>query len=97
MNLAKTSAERWESLRKMDAVAQQETDERASGFIQQQAAVANATENLRLMVWLANWYKASPFDLHRPIRLGGERVIRTSEVPFGRAGSWRARHRRNRA
>src|SRR5262249_49968495 len=26
--LAKTSAERWESLRKMDAVAQQETDER---------------------------------------------------------------------
>src|SRR5450432_965461 len=33
LNLAKSSAERWETLRKMDAVAQQETDERASGYI----------------------------------------------------------------
>ena len=38
LNLAKSSAERWETLRKMDAVAQQETDESASGFIQQQAS-----------------------------------------------------------
>ena len=34
LSLAKTSAERWETLRKMDAVAQQETDERSSGYVQ---------------------------------------------------------------
>src|ERR1700733_7246985 len=47
LSLAKTSAQRWETLRKMDAVAQQETDERASGYIQQQAALANADANVR--------------------------------------------------
>ena len=34
LSLAKTSAERWETLRKMDAVAQQETDEKTSGYTQ---------------------------------------------------------------
>ena len=43
LNLAKSSAQRWETLRKMDAVAQQETDERASGYLQQQANLASST------------------------------------------------------
>lgn len=47
VNLAKTSADRWESLRKMDAVAQQETDEKSSGYAQGQAALASATANVR--------------------------------------------------
>ena len=47
LNLAKSSAQRWETLRKMDAVAQQETDERASGYLQQQANLASSTANLR--------------------------------------------------
>ncbi len=47
MNLAKTSADRWETLRKMDAVAQQEADERSSGYTQGQAALASATANVR--------------------------------------------------
>jgi RND family efflux transporter MFP subunit len=47
LNLARSSAERWETLRKMDAVAQQETDERASDYAQGQAAVASATANVR--------------------------------------------------
>jgi len=32
LNLAKTSADRWEALRKMDAVAQQEVDEKQAAF-----------------------------------------------------------------
>ena len=47
LRLAKTSADRWETLRKMDAVAQQETDERSSGYAQGQAALASATANVR--------------------------------------------------
>jgi multidrug efflux pump subunit AcrA (membrane-fusion protein) len=43
LNLAKTSAERWDTLRKMDAVAQQETDERTSGYTQAQESLRNAT------------------------------------------------------
>lgn len=55
LSLAKSSAQRWETLRKMDAVAQQETDERASGYIQQQAALANATANLRRLEQLESF------------------------------------------
>jgi multidrug efflux system membrane fusion protein len=55
MNLAKTSAERWETLRKQDAVAQQETDERTSVYSQQQAGVANATANLRRLEQLESF------------------------------------------
>jgi multidrug efflux system membrane fusion protein len=55
LKLAKSSADRWETLRKQDAVAQQETDEKASGFIQQQAAVANATANLRRLEQLESF------------------------------------------
>ena len=40
MELAKTSAERWEELRKKDAVTQQELNERRSAYVQAQANLA---------------------------------------------------------
>lgn len=55
LGLAKTSADRWETLRKMDAVAQQETDERASGYTQSQAALASATANVRRLEQLESF------------------------------------------
>lgn len=53
--LAKTSADRWETLRKMDAVAQQETDERTSNYAQLQAALASATANVRRLEQLESF------------------------------------------
>jgi membrane fusion protein, multidrug efflux system len=55
LNLAKTSAERWETLRRMDAVAQQETDERSSGYTQGQAALASASANVRRLEQLESF------------------------------------------
>ena len=55
LDLAKTSAERWKSLRAMDAVAQQETDERSSGYTQAQAALASATANVRRLEQLESF------------------------------------------
>jgi len=55
LGLAKSSAERWETLRKMDAVAQQETDERSSGYTQGQAALASATANVRRLEQLESF------------------------------------------
>jgi multidrug efflux system membrane fusion protein len=55
MGLAKTSAERWETLRKMDAVAQQEADERSSGYTQGEAALASATANVRRLEQLESF------------------------------------------
>lgn len=55
LDLAKTSAERWNTLRKMDAVAQQETDERTSGYSQAQAALASATANVRRLEQLESF------------------------------------------
>src|SRR5216684_603838 len=55
LNLAKTSAERWDTLRKMDAVAQQETDERSSGYTQAQAALASSTANVRRLEQLESF------------------------------------------
>jgi membrane fusion protein, multidrug efflux system len=55
LGLAKTSAERWETLRQMDAVAQQETDERSSSYTQQQAALASATANVRRLEQLESF------------------------------------------
>ena len=46
-NLAKVTAGRWENLQKMDAVAQQETDERTNAYAQAQANLAAATANVR--------------------------------------------------
>ena len=47
VEIAKTSAKRWENLQKMDAVAQQETDERNSNYAQAQANLAAADANVR--------------------------------------------------
>src|ERR1700704_1566301 len=55
LSLAKSSAERWETLRKMDAVAQQETDERSSSYTQGQAALASATANVRRLEQLESF------------------------------------------
>jgi membrane fusion protein, multidrug efflux system len=55
VELAKTSAERWETLRKMDAVAQQETDERSSSYTQGQASLASATANVRRLEQLESF------------------------------------------
>ena len=55
LGLAKTSADRWETLRKMDAVAQQETDEKSSGYTQAEAALASATANLRRLEQLESF------------------------------------------
>jgi multidrug efflux system membrane fusion protein len=54
-NLAQTSAKRWETLQKMDAVAQQETDEKTSGYVQGQAAVASANANVRRLEQLESF------------------------------------------
>ena len=55
LGLAKTSAERWETLRRMDAVAQQEADERTSNYVQLQAAVASSTANVRRLEQLESF------------------------------------------
>jgi len=55
LSLAKTSADRWETLRKMDAVAQQETDEKTSGYTQGEAALASATANVRRLEQLESF------------------------------------------
>lgn len=47
LDLAKSSAERWESLRLRDAVSQQELDERRSAFAQAQANLSAADANVR--------------------------------------------------
>jgi membrane fusion protein, multidrug efflux system len=63
LSLAKSSAERWETLRKMDAVAQQETDERTSGYAQGQAALASASANVRRLEQLESFkYIYAPFS-----------------------------------
>ena len=55
LSLAKTSAERWETLRKMDAVAQQETDEKTSGYTQGEAALASSSANVRRLEQLESF------------------------------------------
>jgi len=46
LDLAKTSAQRWEALRKKDAVTQQELNERTSAFAQAKANVAASEANV---------------------------------------------------
>jgi RND family efflux transporter MFP subunit len=46
LGLARSTVERWEALRKKDVVAQQELDEKRSGFAQAQANVAAADANV---------------------------------------------------
>lgn len=47
LELARSSAERWEALRKKDAVTQQELNERSSAYTQAQANMAAAEANVR--------------------------------------------------
>jgi RND family efflux transporter MFP subunit len=46
LELARTTAERWEALRKRDAVAQQELEEKRSGYTQARANLAAADANV---------------------------------------------------
>ncbi|MFT3804544.1 MAG: efflux RND transporter periplasmic adaptor subunit [Burkholderiaceae bacterium] len=47
VTLARSSKERWEALRRKDAVSQQELDERSSAFVQAQANLEAAQANVR--------------------------------------------------
>jgi membrane fusion protein, multidrug efflux system len=55
LEIAKSSAKRWENLQKMDAVAQQETDERNSSYTQAQANLAAADANVRRLEQLESF------------------------------------------
>ena len=63
LELAKSSATRWEELRKSDAVSQQEVDERKAAVTQQVATLAAADANIRRLEELASYRKVyAPFD-----------------------------------
>ena len=53
--LAKSSAERWENLRKSDSVSQQEVDQQVSGYQQAQANLAAADANVRRLEQLESF------------------------------------------
>ena len=55
LKLAQTSATRWENLQKMDAVSQQETDERSSSYIQGEANLNAADANVRRLEQLESF------------------------------------------
>src|SRR6201996_1772614 len=62
-SLAKSTAERWKSLREKDAVTQQDLDERQSTYIQSQANLASAQANTARPRNLQNFNKVvAPFD-----------------------------------
>jgi RND family efflux transporter MFP subunit len=61
--LAKSTAERWKSLREKDAVTQQDLDERQSTFLQAQANLASAQANTERLRNLQGFNKVvAPFD-----------------------------------
>jgi membrane fusion protein, multidrug efflux system len=61
--VAKTSAERWENLQKQDAVAQQETDERTSSYVQGRANLASSDANVRRLQQLESFkHVYAPFS-----------------------------------
>ncbi len=55
LKLAQSSAKRWENLQKMDAVSQQETDERSSSYAQGEASLNAANANLRRLQQLESF------------------------------------------
>jgi membrane fusion protein, multidrug efflux system len=55
LKLAQSSAKRWENLQKMDAVSQQETDERSSSYIQGEASLNAAEANVRRLQQLESF------------------------------------------
>ena len=74
LDLAKTSAERWESLRKKDAVTQQELNERTSAYAQAKANLAAAEANVvRLQKQVEFKRVVAPFSgvvTHRNVEVG---------------------------
>ncbi len=63
LDLAKSSAERWEALRARDAVSQQELDERRSAYLQAQANLAAAAANVQRLHHLEDFKRIlAPFD-----------------------------------
>jgi membrane fusion protein, multidrug efflux system len=63
MDLAKISAERWESLRKTDSVSQQETDTQTSAYQQAKANLAAADANVRRLEQLEAFKRVyAPFS-----------------------------------
>ena len=61
--LAKSTAERWKSLREKDAVTQQDLDERASAYLQAQANLASAQANVERLKKLQGFNRVTaPFD-----------------------------------
>ena len=62
MDLAKSTMERWEALRKRDAVSQQELEERRSAFAQAQANLAAAVANVERLRQLESFKRVlAPF------------------------------------
>jgi multidrug efflux system membrane fusion protein len=55
LQLAKTSTERWNNLRKTDSVSQQEADQQASAYTQAQANLAAADANVRRLEQLESF------------------------------------------
>jgi multidrug efflux system membrane fusion protein len=55
LEIAQTSAQRWEALQKMDAVTQQETDERSNTLTQARANLAASTANVRRLEQLESF------------------------------------------
>jgi RND family efflux transporter MFP subunit len=74
LDLAKTSAERWEALRKKDAVTQQELNERTSAYTQAQASLAAAEANVKRLSELEQFKNVTaPFTgvvTHRNVEVG---------------------------
>ena len=61
--LAKSTAERWKSLREKDAVTQQDLDERASAYLQAQANLASSQANVERLRKLQGFNRVTaPFD-----------------------------------
>ncbi len=55
LKLAQSSAKRWENLQKMDAVSEQETEERTSSSTQGEASLAAATANVKRLEQLESF------------------------------------------
>ncbi|MBV8635261.1 MAG: efflux RND transporter periplasmic adaptor subunit [Burkholderiaceae bacterium] len=88
LDLAKTSAERWEALRKKDAVTQQELNERTSAYTQAQASLAAAEANVKRLAELEQFKNVTaPFDgvvTHRNVEVG-DLVDASNGAASGRA------------
>ncbi|MDB5883758.1 MAG: transporter subunit [Ramlibacter sp.] len=63
LELAKSTVDRWEALRKRDAVSQQELEERRSGYAQARATLAGADANVERLRQLENFKRVTaPFS-----------------------------------